>query len=81
MQERRHDELEPLSFEVTLKGCPYRDSKDIKIYMMAMDLYCELSDIDEEIRARLKYGEGLSEDERIFLEGIRKNMDVLHLIQ
>jgi hypothetical protein len=76
-----HEENEPMTFEMKLKGCPYRDSKDFRIFMMAHDLYGELYDLDQEIRARIKYTEGLSESESRFLEGLRANMDTLHLIE
>ena len=76
-----HEELEPLSFEIKLKGCPYRDNKDFRIFMMSQDLYSELFDIDQEIRARLKYAEDLSESEQNFLEGLRRNMEVLHMLE
>lgn len=76
-----HEELEPLSFELKVKGCPYRDSRDFRIFMMAHDIYSELFDLDQKIRSRLKYTEGLSECESRFLEELRRDLEVLHLLE
>jgi hypothetical protein len=76
-----HEELEPLSFEMKLKGCPYRDSREIRIFLLAQDLYSELSDLDQQIRARLKHHEGVGEDEANFLEELRRSMETLHMIE
>lgn len=76
-----HEELEPLSFEIKLKGCPYRDTRDLRIFMMAQDLYSELFDIDQEIRGRIKHTEGLPEDEVRFLESLRDSMETLRLLE
>lgn len=76
-----HEEIDPLRFEIKLTGCPYRDNKDFRIFMMAQDLYSELFDLDQEIRARLKYNHELSEGETDFLEGLRRNLEVLHMLE
>lgn len=76
-----HEEPDPLSFEIKIKGCPYRDHHDMKIFLMASSIYSELFDIDQAIRNRLKYTPNLGEDEQRFLEELRRNMEVLHLIE
>ena len=49
--------------------------------MMASDVYGELFDVDQKIRARLKYTEGLSESESRFLEELRRDLEVLHMLE
>lgn len=70
------DELEPLSVEIKFKGCPYRDNQELKMFFFANEIHSMLIDIDQEIRNRLKYTEGLSDDECRFLEGLRESMDI-----
>lgn len=61
-------ELDPMTFEFKIKGCPYRDSRELKTYVEASELHSALLDIYNEIRSRRKYEENVSDHEEKFLE-------------
>ena len=61
------EERDPLTFEFKIKGCPYRDQDDLKIYINSHELYSSLHDIYQEIRSRRKYEENVSDAEEKFL--------------
>jgi len=65
------EEKNPLTFEFSISGCPFRDWTEIRDIMKYREYRLALNDIDESIRNRLKWTEGLSESEAKFLEDIR----------
>jgi len=65
------DDSPPLKMTVKIEGCPYQDMDDIKTFMNARELKSALWEVDQKIRARLKYTEDVSEKEEAFLEEVR----------
>ena len=55
----------------------FEDASDLKIFQKAPALYCALSDIDGDIRMRMKH-EKTSDEEYKFLDRMRELAAVLH---
>lgn len=59
-----------MEVEFKVKGCPFEDKDVLMTYMHAMDFASTLGEIRQQVRSRLKWGEGLTEQEVDFLEGL-----------
>lgn len=55
----------------------FEDSSDLKIFQRATDLYCALSEIDGEMRTRMKHG-NIGDEEYNFLERMRTEAVLIH---
>lgn len=60
-----------MKLTMTVEGCPYEEREGLHIYMHAMDYYSVVIDARDAIRARLKYEEGITDEEERFLEELQ----------
>ena len=65
-----------MEMEIKVKGCPYEDQESLKIFAHAMDISSALWEARNMIRERLKWGEGISEQEVDFLEKLQEELYV-----
>jgi len=65
-----------MKIEIKVEGCPYEDSSSMKIFAHSLDMYCALCEIREQVRSRMKWGEGISDDEYKFLENLSDDLYV-----
>lgn len=66
-----------MTFEVKFTGNLYQDHDLLKRLSMVTEVFLLLDEVKEDIRCRLKYGEGLTAPEIQFLEDIKLKLHSL----
>jgi len=61
-----------MKFKISFEGEMYEDDESMKIILHASDMYSAMHEARQAIRSRLKYGEGVSDQEEKTLEEIRE---------
>ena len=59
-----------MEIEIKLKGCPYEDMDEIKIFIHARDMYSMIWDVRNLIRDRMNNDDTLTDGEDRFLENL-----------
>jgi len=59
-----------LKMSVTVEGCPYEDRDALAVFSHASQIHSLLGDIDQNLRARMKYDD-IPEKEYEYLESLR----------
>lgn len=65
-----------MKMKIEVEGCPFEDGDTLKVFSMALDLHVAIENTRNEIRARLKWGDNLTEQE---VDHLEKLLDCLYI--
>lgn len=63
-----------MKVEIKFSGDLYEDGDSLRMVFHANDMYCKIHEADQIARARMKYGENVSDEEYQTLEKIREEL-------